>query len=167
MKKRRFAVQGKLPEDMPLQITSMADIFTILLVFLLKSYAVGAVNVSPTQGVTLPVAKGGQDKVEALKLEVSENIVTVEGKPVANLLNYRFGKEDVLGNGTSKALQRAISQERARQTMIAKSNSDVKTDAKIMIMADQKVPYTTLKTVLSSAAVHGYTDFKLVVVQDN
>ncbi len=166
MRKSRFASKAKLPEDMPLQITSMADIFTILLVFLLKSYAVGAVNVSPSAGLTLPSAKGGQDKVEALKVEVSEGTVTVEGKPVTALQNFRFDKQDVLGNGTSRALQRAIAQERARQTMIAKSNSDVKTDAKIMIMADQKVPYTTLKTVLSSAAVHGYTDFKLVVVQD-
>jgi biopolymer transport protein ExbD len=166
MKKSRFAPKQKLSEDMPLQITSMADIFTILLVFLLKSYAVGAVDISPSAGVILPVAKGGMDKVEALKVEVSETVVTVEGKPIAQLANYRFGKDDVLENGTSRTLQRALAQERTRQTMIAKENTDVKTDAKIMVLADQKVPYSTLKTVLSSAAVHGFTDFKLVVVQE-
>jgi hypothetical protein len=35
----------------------------------------------------------------------------------------------------------------------------------VIIMADQRTPYITMKSVLSAVALHGYTDFKLVVVQ--
>jgi biopolymer transport protein ExbD len=41
----------------------------------------------------------------------------------------------------------------------------VKVDPKILVIADQRAPYQTIKSVLASAAVHGYTDFKLAVVK--
>jgi biopolymer transport protein ExbD len=49
--------------------------------------------------------------------------------------------------------------------LIAQSNSDVKADKKILIVADQRTPYATLKTVFASAAQNGYSDLKLVVAK--
>jgi hypothetical protein len=49
--------------------------------------------------------------------------------------------------------------------LIAKANTDVKVDSKVVVIADQRVPYITIKSVLASAAVQGYTDFKLAVVR--
>src|SRR5215210_3114047 len=98
-RKRRFLPHGNHGnEDVALQITSMADIFTILLVFLLKSYSAGVVGVSPDKNVQLPVAKGGDQAVEALKVEVSNGSVLVEGKPVARLSNYEFQGNDLMQN---------------------------------------------------------------------
>jgi biopolymer transport protein ExbD len=153
-------------EEMALQITSMADIFTIILVFLLKSYATGAVNLTPAQGMLLPEAQAGEPAVEALKVEVSENALQVEGKPVTELKQFRVGSSDMLPNGAVSSLEKALDRERQRQLLIAKSNSDVKVDPKIMIVSDQRAPYQTVKAVLASAALHGYTDFKLVVVKE-
>ena len=53
-------------EEMSLQITSMADIFVIILVFLLKSYATSSVNVNPMAGMSLPEAHAGDAPIEAL-----------------------------------------------------------------------------------------------------
>lgn len=164
MKKPLFKKRRE-SEEMSLQITSMADIFTILLVFLLKSFATGAVNVTPSSGMLLPEAHAGEASVEALKVEISESAIQVEGKPVLPLNKFQFGSGEVQGNGTSVTLAKALEKERQRQVLIAKTNSDVKVDAKIMIVADQRAPYATIKSVLASAAVHGYTDFKLAVVK--
>lgn len=154
-----------MPEDMALQITSMADVFTILLVFLLKSYTTSAVNLSPTQGLKMPEAQAGEAPVEALKLEVSETAVQVEGQAVLKLENFKVQPAELEANGSSKSLDKALERQRQRQLLIAKANSDVKVDAKILVVADQRVPYSTIKTVLASAAVNGYTDFKLAVVK--
>ena len=35
----------------------------------------------------------------------------------------------------------------------------------IIVIADQRAPYSTVKSVLASAALNGYTDFKLAVVR--
>lgn len=151
-------------EEMSLQITSMADIFTILLVFLLKSYSTSALAVQPAKGMSLPQAQAGEQSVEALKIMVSESSVEVEGQPVTTLNHFEFDPKD-LKNGASEALNQALEKERKRQLLIAQSNSDVKVDSKVIVVADQHAPYSTLKTVLASAALQGYTDFKLAVVK--
>ena len=166
---RKFGKKKKsrpqLNGDMELQITSMADIFTILLVFLLKSYATSAANVTPTAGMVIPEAHAGDTPVEALKVEISEKAVSVESQPIVNLEKFAFDPADMSQNGASKLLSTALEKERQRQLLIAKANSDVKVDPKIIIVADQRVPYSTIKTVLASAAVQGYTDFKLAVIK--
>lgn len=165
MKKSPFVKSRKANEDVALQITSMADIFTILLVFLLKSYTTGAMAINPSKGVQLPAAQVGEVNIDALKVEVSDAGVQVEGKPVASLSHFEFDKQDLQPNGSSAALTSAFEKERKRQVLIAQSNSDVKVDSKIIVIADQHAPYQTLKTVLASAALQGYTDFKLAVVR--
>jgi biopolymer transport protein ExbD len=165
MKKKGLFKKRVQSEDMALQITSMADIFTIILVFLLKSYATSAVNVTPSSGMKLPEAAGSEAQIEALKVEVSENAVQVEGQAVAKLNQFKFESKDLAQNGASKTLEDALEKERQRQLLIAKANSDVKVDPKILIIADQRAPYSTIKSVLASAALHGYTDFKLAVVK--
>lgn len=154
-------------EEMSLQITSMADIFTILLVFLLKSFAAGAVNVTPAQGMVLPQSfAAGDGAVEALSVQISEKSIQVEGEPADELAGYRFNAADLNEQGAPRKLLGALEEKRKRQLAIAQANPDVKPDSRIVIVADQKVPYATIKSVLSAAAIQGYTDFKLAVVKE-
>jgi biopolymer transport protein ExbD len=164
MKKPMFKKRHQ-SEEMALQITSMADIFTILLVFLLKSYATSAITVNPAGGMLLPQAQAGEAAIEALKIEVSEKSISVEGKPVTPLDHFAPAKADLLASGASVLLSKALEKERARELLIAKANSDVKVDAKIIIIADSRAPYSTIKSVLASAAQSGYTDYKLAVIR--
>jgi biopolymer transport protein ExbD len=164
-KKKGFLKRGGGSEEMSLQITSMADIFMILLVFLLKGYSTGAVSITPTPGLILPQAQASEAAVEALKVEIAQDAVLIEGKPAAKLANFEIQASDRQSNGTLKSLTTQFEKERKRQLLIAKNNSDVKVDPKVMIIADQRAPYSTLKAVLASAAVHGYTDFKLAVAK--
>ncbi|MDR3607394.1 MAG: biopolymer transporter ExbD [Oligoflexia bacterium] len=163
--KSKFARKRTESDEMSLQITSMADIFTILLVFLLKSYAASAMTVTPSAGMSLPQAFGQDSAIDALKVEISEKSVNVEGQSVATLEGYRFNQSDIQANGTSQSLSKALDRERQRQVLIAKANSDVKVDPRIIVISDRHVPYSTVKSVLASAALNGYTDFKLAVVK--
>jgi biopolymer transport protein ExbD len=153
-----------MPDAMTLQITSMADIFTIILVFLLKSTATSAVNISPVNGMKIPQGEFLDAPVEALKVEISENSIQVESKSITTLQDFRFDPQDINADLTSKSVRIALEKERKRQELIAQSNPNVKIDSKILIIADQRVPYTTIKSVLASSAVNGFTDFKLVAV---
>ena len=143
---------------MNLQITSMADVFVILLVFLLKTYSSGAIALSPSKGLHLPEALGNDKPVEALKLEVSETAVLIEGKPASSISGFTFATRDVGQDGTSRSLVSALQKERAQS-----NDPKVKVDKRVIVIADERAPYSTIKTVLVSAAVEGYTDVKLAV----
>lgn len=145
--------------DMSLQITSMADVFTILLIFLLKNAAVGSAALAPSAGVTLPAALASGQADEALKLELSETAVTVDGKPVVTLAGFHGSDE-----AAWSPLERELDFQRRRQEEIAKLNPDVKSDARVILVADSRAPYESVKRVLAVAASKGFTDLKLAVV---
>lgn len=162
---KRYGKKNRVSSEMALQITSMADIFTIILVFLLKSFAVSPVNISPPNGMMIPEAQAMPLNKDALKVEITQNGVQVESKPVATLQNFRFAPGEVLSNLSSQSINTVLEKERKRQELISQSNVDVKMDSKILVIADKRVPYVTVKSVLASAALNGFTDFQLVVVQ--
>lgn len=165
-KKKRSSAQLMKTGDVALNITAMADIFTVLLVFLLMGYSTNALNIQPSPGVTLPAAGHAEGTdTSALKVEISRTVIQVESQPVTTLTDYRVSSADRQADGTLGTLREAFSRERQRQIALAGANSDVKLDSRIVLIADQDVPYETLKSVLSSAAVQGYTDFKLAIVE--
>lgn len=157
--KKRLNASG----EVPLQITSMADIFTILLVFLLKSFSTGATTLTPTAGLILPAAQAAEPSAEALRIEVSENAVLIEGRPVAPLKNFRLERSPAGAQGTIPQLVAEFEKERKRQLLVSKADSNVKVDGRMIVLSDRRVPYGTLKAVLASGAVQGFTDFKLAV----
>lgn len=163
MRRKSFVKRSGQNPEMSLQITSMADIFMILLVFLLKSVSSGAIDIAPSTGLSLPVAATDNKSVQALKVEVSEKAVLVEGHASSQMSNFRFSSSDIEENGASKSLTSALSQERSKQPAKAGETAD----SRIIVIADQRAPYQTIKAVLASAAVQGYTDVKLAVVHED
>ena len=161
----RFTVKKPLGSEMTLQITSMADIFTIILVFLLKSFAGGNMTATPGPTTQLPTGNAVAEASNALTVEITENAVVLDNEPVTNLAAYRFPASELMDNGLPKTLEHNFNRQRKRQELISKSNTDVKADTRLIVMADKHVPYLTLKSVISAAALHGYSDLKLVVVK--
>jgi biopolymer transport protein ExbD len=151
--KRLLKKKRKLQStEMNLQITSMADIFTILLVFLLKSYAVGALEVQPSRGLELPVASRTDVAEQRIALEVSENSVQLDGQPVLPLKNF-----ELEGATRVEPLGKALGEKRAALGDDSKG--------KLLLVADARVPFETLETVMKTAANQGFSDLKLAVVQ--
>ena len=162
-RKKRFLRRNKQPEDMALQITSMADIMTIILVFLLKSFSTGASNINPTAGLVLPEAQAASPLEEMLKLEISANAVLIDDKPTTVLRSFSFISGDLESNGTPRSLNAALVAERQKNALRDPASVSA---VHMMVMADQKTPYSTLKSVMTAAANNGFGDFKLVVVED-
>jgi biopolymer transport protein ExbD len=157
MKSSPFAKKKKPPEDMTLQITSMADIFTIILVFLLKGYAAGLTNIAPSDGMTLPEAISKAEMKDTVKLEISRDSVVIEQKPIVRLANYEFNPAELLEDGKNEAIFNRLFQERKNMPV-------PNMDSNMLVLADENVPYSTLKTVIGSAANAGFVDLQLVVV---
>lgn len=169
MRRKRFKKRPPAKQDMALQITSMADIFTIILVFLLKSYSSGAAGLALNQDIVLPQAKGGKEPVEALKLEVGPKLVMIEGSPAAKLENFSFASDDLDPSGYSKSLEGQFARQRGRQlasVSAAPGGTEAKPDPRLVLVVDSKTPYSTLKTVFASAVKQGYSDYKIVVLKE-
>jgi len=89
--KNRFLKRQKKPTDMALQITSMADIFTIILVFLLKSFSTGISNLTPNE-IVLPEGTNGDEVTEMLKIEIGPKSILVDDKAVTKLEQFEINQ---------------------------------------------------------------------------
>ena len=162
MRRRRFGGRKSAKEEMVLQITSMADIFTIILVFLLKSFSTGISGITPN--VMLPEAKASDEMMETLKVEIAENSILLDGVPVTVLHGYQFEAGDLESDLTPRSLNAALVMQKEKAS--ARNPASVRDNTKLMILADEKTPYKTLKTVMTASSQQGFADFKLLVVED-
>ena len=164
LKRRRKLNADDESEEMTLQITSMADIFTIILVFLLKSLSTGMSNITPTQAMSLPSVSSDSKNTmrEALVLEVGKTGVLVDQTPVAILTNFGFEASEE--EFTKKVLE-ALLRERVKNRKREPASVDAQTDPNLLVMADELTPYSTLKAIMNAAATAGYVDLQLVVLK--
>jgi biopolymer transport protein ExbD len=144
--------------EMSLQITSMADIFTIILVFLLKTTASGISSISPNGGTTLVVSSGEEIEKDTLTLEVNKDSILVDNNNVLNLADFQFPLTEIQANGVSQSLYTSLLSQR-------KNHPGIDEGSQLLVLADESTPYSTLKTVLASAANTGFVDLQLVVVK--
>ena len=154
-----FKKKRKFNEDISLQITPMASVFTVILVFLFKSVSIGVSTVTPSQDLTLPEIKGAEAVFEGLRMEISSSAVLVDDKLALKMRDFEFNTADLAEDGSFKPLNAIIHQGKASGVL-------QEDDSKALIMADVKTPYSVLKRVLASAANKGYFDLKLVVIEE-
>ena len=153
--------------EIALPITAMADIFTVLLVFLLKGISSDALQISPSNETTLPPGVHTTNIDEkALQVEVSRTGILIEKEFVTPLQEYRLDSKTLTKEGTITTITERLTKERERQRMIASVNDDVKIDTRAIIMSDQHVPFSTMKLVLRSLAAQGYSEIKFAVVKE-
>lgn len=161
---KKFMAAEEQKEEMSLQITSMADIFTIILIFLLKSFATGMATITPPQGMVLPsVTTQLQDQMkEALKIEILPDSVLVDAKAIIRAHNFKLDETNnsdptQAASAVSQRVVEALTQERLRSANKGK-------ETHLMVLAHEKAPYATVRTIINSAATAGYVDLQLVVV---
>lgn len=154
------------PSSFKIQITSMVDMFVILLVFLLKTYSTSPVNITPKNGMILPESSSITEPIDVVKLIVSEEGVFVEDKKVMDLEKGRVPASVVDANDPSflRSLYEALDEHAKHAKEISKVNDSFEFDGKVLLQADRGLPYEVLQKVMYTSMMAGYADVKLAVV---
>jgi biopolymer transport protein ExbD len=154
------------PSTYKIQITSMVDMFVILLVFLLKSYSTSPTQISPDKNFSLPVSTSSKDPVDALKLVVSKVGIFVDDKKIIDLNQGAVDVKDVDASDTNfiRALYTELDTQAQKSKSIAKVNETVEFDGKVIMQADRDLPYEILRKVMYTSMMAGYSDVKIAVM---
>ncbi|HMN67035.1 MAG TPA: biopolymer transporter ExbD [Bdellovibrionales bacterium] len=157
----------RTPSSFKIQITSLVDMFVILLVFLLKSYSTSPVNITPKDGLLIPESTATVDPVDVVKLVVAQDGVFVEEKKVLDLEKGRVPASVVDANDPSflRALYEALDERAKLAKSISKVNDSFEFDGKVLMQADRNLPYDVLQKIMYTSMMAGYADVKLAVAQ--
>lgn len=156
----------RAPSHFKIQITSMVDMFVILLVFLLKSYSTSPVSINPREGLRVPESNSSTDPVDVVKLIVALDGVFVEEKKILDLDKGQFAKGQLDTNDPSfvRSLYEALDERAKHAKEISKVNEAFEFDGKVLLQADRTLPYDVLQKIMYTSMMAGYSEVKLAVV---
>ena len=140
-----------------MNLTSLMDVFTILVFFLLVNSANTEVLETPKQ-ITLPASHVEEKPRETVVIFVSPTEVTVQGERVALV-------EDILAERGQNI--EAIGERLAaiNANVIGLSTRAVAESQEITVLADRSVPFSVVKRVMSTCTSQGFERISLAVLQ--
>ena len=146
-----------------LNITSMTDMFTLMLVFLLQNFAATTVEIKPVQDLALPASNSYKNPVMSLQISVSKTGIMVGEKLVATINNRDIASADIDPQDTN------FIQPLFKELQLIAQDPNIKLEEKnqIMLQADQDLPYQTLRKVMYTASMAGFPQVKLITVLGN
>lgn len=170
-KKGRFQSKTHTTSVFGLNITSMTDMFTILLVFLLQSYSTSEVEIKMENGIRMPSSSSFTNPVNSLQLSLSGKELKMDGKVLATLNGSEFTKSDIDPNDTNfilplfRELDRIAKDVEARDKAgtLDKKEAYLK-EGSLLLMADQALPYNVLRKVMYTASMAGFPKLKMATM---
>ena len=140
-----------------MNLTSLMDVFTILVFFLLVNSGQSEVLDTPNE-VILPESIVESRPRETVVIFVSPETVVVQGEAVVRT-------EDIAAMAGSdiEPINRRL--EAIKASVIGPSTLAAADSQEITILADKSIPFDVIKKVMSTCTGQGYTRISLAVIQ--
>jgi biopolymer transport protein ExbD len=140
-----------------LNLTSLMDVFTILVFFLLVNSATTEVLETPKR-ITLPASIVEQKPRETVVIFVSPTEVTVQGKSVVQVVDIAASDASHIGPIAERLAELSAN-------VIGINTQTVARSEEVTILADRTVPFNIIKKVMSTCTHEGYERVSLAVLQ--
>lgn len=164
----RFA-RRKKQQVFDIDITSLLDILTILLVFLLQSYNSSGVIINVPKEIELPKSASESLNNFGVNVQVSKTNIWVDDKEILTAETSASGQ--IFDEGGRRIVP--LYNELVKLKEIVKASEKLDPDAKKFsgianLIVDKSLKYSYLKRVMYTCAAAGYKEFKFVVMtKDN
>jgi len=154
---RRARFNKKNNSTFALNINSMTDMFTIMLVFLLQTYSTNSYEIVPKMGLRMPTSVSEKSPEEAPMVSLSKDALFLNDKNLATLNNFNIPSELLDQGEIIKPLLAGL-----------QAIKEVKKDKEeIILQIDKDCPYPKMKQILSTASLAGFIKVRLATIASN
>ncbi len=136
------------------QLTSLIDVMTILLVFLIKSFSVEGNLITPSDDLVLPVSTSDKPPKQQCTIEITNKAIIGDGEVIAKL--------DDIAQSDSLLIEPLFKW----MKMKGAHCGDTTKGKELMIQCDRELPYSNVKRVMYSCSKAGYNRFSVLVIQE-
>lgn len=140
-----------------MNLTSLMDVFTILVFFLLVNSSNSEVLEAPKK-ITLPDSVVETKPAETAVVMVSDEAVVVQGEAVIAISDVIASKQEYISQISDKL--KAI-----KGNVIGVSTKTVAESDKVTILSHKTIPFKVLQKVMASCTAAGYGTINLAVIQ--
>ena len=141
-----------------LNLTSLMDVFTILVFFLLFNSASGEVLEAPRE-IKLPDSVVELKPRETIVIMVSPEMVLVQGKLVASTPGVLNSKQEIIPEITEQLKY-------IERNLIGTNDKSILEGKEVTLLADKSIPFRVLKKIMTTCTSAGYGKISLAVTQE-
>jgi biopolymer transport protein ExbD len=145
------------PKTSAVNLTSLMDVFTILVFFLIMNSGPTEV-LDPPNDLVLPESVVETKPSETVVINVGKEEVLVQGEPVVRIA-------DIMAMGGQDIEPIMVRLAELRDRVIGLRTQTVAESEAVTILADKSVPFSVLKQIMSTCTAQGYTRISLAVIQ--
>ena len=143
-----------------LTLTSLMDIFTILLLFLLVHMGEEAVALPASDQLDLPISSSKISPESTLVLMVTTQDIFLEGHQLMSVDDALKENEVVL-----LPVKEELDRLAKRSRFLSSQNKAITFSGRITVMGDKKIPFRLLKKIMQTCAQAGYGEVSLGVIK--
>lgn len=145
----------------PIPMTSLMDILTCLLLFVLKSVVLEGEVISPVPGVNLPESSSETSPRTSIAIAVFDDVVMMDGEVVTTISKAK-GSSTLLIAPLANRLDEAYE----KSVEIAKLRGDEgEFRGKIAIQGDKDIDFSILQRVMYTCSHSGFEEISLAVLE--
>lgn len=164
LKAGKFAVSSRSArgghQQVSLRLTSMIDMFTILLVFLLKSYSAEGQIITVTKDLRLPDSTAEKPPISTPIVKVTQEKILLDDEMVADLAQvYADKKLEIPSLVNSLSVKRQIAER------LGAMDSNLGFKGSITIQGDKEIEFRILKKIMFTCGKVGYNNIYLAVTR--
>ncbi|MFP4014426.1 MAG: ExbD/TolR family protein [Chitinispirillaceae bacterium] len=135
------------------QLTSLVDVMTILLVFLIKSFSVENSLVTPPTDLDLPISTSEKLPQPRLALSITREEIIEDSSRIVSLDEIE-GRDSLLIEPLFAHIQKN------------KERCMIDTAASVLIQCDKEVDFSVVKKVMFTCSKAGVKDFSVLVIRE-
>lgn len=159
-RKRKSAAVPKL------MLTSMMDMFTIVLIFLLFSFSDRVETIKLNNELELPRSSTKLDYDKNLKLVLTKSSLMLEDEIIAELNNGKIKGFDEKELKTSILYKRLREHFEKSKNVIEENPEDKPAIQQIIFLCDKSHEFKIINQVMKTAGLAGYPNFQFAVLQE-
>lgn len=153
----------KKQEEAGLIITSLIDVFVIVLVFLLRTISAEGNLLTSADNLVLPMSAHAKSPTEISMIILgTEKNITVDGVPIAETSEVRKQDSLLIGSVAKVLIKKHEEEKKAEMLGVIKDAA-----GKVVVQFDKNLPYDVVTKVMATCGYAGYSNIKFAVLQKN
>ncbi len=145
-------------EEGSLNMNSMMDMMTIILLFLLKSFSTEGALITPSEQLRLPVSKQGEKPKKELTVSIAKNSLMVNDAVIMDVAEIE--KKVMLIPPLASRLSEYAAQEHELEVDVGKEFTH-----EVIIEGDEKIPFELLFKVMYTCSKTEFYKMRLLTVK--
>jgi biopolymer transport protein ExbD len=144
-------------------ITSLIDVFTILVIFLIKNFSTEGQLVNNAENLTLPYSNSTNAiKEEDLSLAITSDMILVDNQPIVPSEDFKLISSDDPDPVILKLKESLDAKHRLEDELI-KSGKENTFSGRCVLQTDKNIPFDLVYKVINTATKAGYSQIRLAV----